>query len=146
MNNTITTYDIAKRKFVKCGDVVGDTLVRHVSSKHFMRVVNGYGIQEEAFGKVIERGINHISLIVDTTDVSWNSTIKDWKEYGKVADYGHGKQRFLSMKYMHAKKLQAEKAEITKPKEVEQLNLLSIDKRLGARLLADKDKILNKKV
>lgn len=144
MNNQLLTFDPHKKKMVLCGKVYGDRLIRQVNSKHFMRVVNGYGIQEIAFEKVVEIGIKHITLVVDSTDVTWDSTIGDWKEHGKVADYGHGKQRFLSMRYMSAKKIPV--VEQIKKIDDEQVSLMGVDKSLAERLVADKERIFGKKI
>jgi len=133
----LTTYDPHKKKIVNCGEVRGNRLIRHVNSNHFFRVVNGYGIQENAFEKAIEIGIKHITLVVDSTQVTWNSTIKDWKEHGKVADYGNGKQRFLSIKYMNGQKLKTEEVK-EKPKEPEVATLFDA---ITALSVEDREKL-----
>ena len=96
----LLTYDPAKNRTVLCGELIGDTLFRDVEAKHFMRVVQGYGIQEVAFQKILEEGIKKIVLKEKHTKKNWEATTDRWIDKGKVIDYGHGKQRFLSMKYM----------------------------------------------
>ena len=100
----VYSYDPAKKKQILCGEIIEHTFFREVSTSHFMRVLNGYGIQEDAYQKLREHGVKKITLIELKTTNSWVSDIVDWEMSGKVADYGHGKQRFLSLKYMHSKK------------------------------------------
>ena len=122
------SFDPKKNKTILVGEVIGKTLVRKVNSNHFFRVCNGYGIQENAFEKAVEMGIKHITLLVDSTDVSWSSTVKDWIEHGAVKDYGHGKQRFLSMKYMNGKR--TKDAPAVKEPEVVNVTLFDVLKNL----------------
>lgn len=85
---------------VLCGEVNGDTFTRTVSTKHFMRVVGGYGISEDAFIELGAKGIKKLIIKVKETGDQWETTPQDWLTHAKVADYGSGKQRFLSLKYM----------------------------------------------
>lgn len=96
----ILAYDPKKGKHVLVGNLVKTTLYRRVEAKHYMRILDGYGIQEPAFQDVIKKGTKFIVEIVEETKDKWKSSIGDWIKYGHVADYGHGKQRFLSLKYM----------------------------------------------
>jgi hypothetical protein len=96
----LLAYDIKKKKYIKCGEVDKDSFLRKVRSTHFMRVVGGYGIQEDALTQLAERKVTKIAIYVEDTHTMWYSTLKDWIDYGRSADYGHGKQRFLSLKYM----------------------------------------------
>jgi hypothetical protein len=98
------TYDTKKKKIVKVGEIVGSVLFKLVNpSKHFMRVVDGYGIQWEAFNRLEEKGVDKI-IIKENTGNQWSASLKDWMEHSKVADYGSGKQVFLSLKYMTCKR------------------------------------------
>lgn len=96
----LNVYDPKKRKLVLCGLTIGNALFREVSKKHFMRVVDGYGIQKEAFDVFREKGIERIILKEKESGLKWESSVADWRIFGRLADYGHGKQWFLSMKYM----------------------------------------------
>jgi hypothetical protein len=96
----LLTWDKAKQKQVLVGNIVGNTIYRNVDSRHFMRILDGYGMQEPAFQELIENNVKWVVERVDPTGDMWRSSISDWIEHGKVMDYGHGKQRFLSMKYM----------------------------------------------
>jgi hypothetical protein len=101
----LLAWDPTKKKQVLCGELIGDTLFRWVEPKHFMRVVGGYGIQEIAFQEIVKRGVKKIVLKETHTNQRWEATIDEWKEHCHIADYGHGKQRFMSTKYMHTHKL-----------------------------------------
>ena len=97
----LLVLDPAKEKLVLCGYVNGDTFIRNVVSyKHFMKIVGGYGIQELAFAELEKRDIKNVLLKETDTGKSWYSKLDDWTTNGKVANYGHGQQRFLSMKDM----------------------------------------------
>jgi len=98
----LLTFDPGKQKVVLVGywNKEKKLLGRRVGPEHFMRVVQGYGIQNVAFQELIKSGIKHIALKeIHTGDVLF-STTKEWLDKGRVADYGNGKQRFLSIKYM----------------------------------------------
>lgn len=96
----LTTWDPGKGKYVLCGDIIGNTLHRTVSTRHFMRLVDGYGIQENAFVEAVSKGVTKVEMYVKETKDTWTSPVQAWLDHGKVADYGFGKQRFLSLKYM----------------------------------------------
>ncbi len=95
----IFALDPHKGKSILCGEIKGGVFVRKVKPEHFMRVVGGYGIQEDAFEEVLVNQVKTIVLI-ENKGKEWQSKIEDWLLHGKVADYGHGKQRFLSLRYM----------------------------------------------
>lgn len=100
----LLTFDPRKRKQVLVGEIIGDTLFRNVTTKHFMRVLDGYGIQEDAMRQLVSRGVHKIVIKETDTGKQWESLESDWALHGKSADYGNGKQRFLSLKYMHTHK------------------------------------------
>jgi len=101
----LLTYDPQKHKKVLCGEVVGDMLFRWVKPEHFMRVSQSYGIQEIAFQKIMMEGIKTIVLKEEATEQRWEASVETWHLNGRVADYGHGKQRFLGIKFMHTHKI-----------------------------------------
>lgn len=101
----ILDYDPKKRKMVLCGELSDGTFLRTVGSKHFMRVIGGYGIQEGAFQEILEKGCKKIVIYEAHTKNYWESDISNWLEHCHIADYGNGKQRFLSLKYMHTHKI-----------------------------------------
>lgn len=120
------TYDPHKKKKVLCGELIGDTLFRWVKPEHFMNVVQGYGIQEIAFRQLVKKDCKYIILKEKDTNKRWKANIKAWKELGRVADYGHGKQRFLSLKYMrpHTITEEDEKKKAKRRKSIIQSKLL----------------------
>lgn len=99
MDISVTTFDKKKNKVVTAGEIRDNVFVKKVKPKHFMRVVQGYGVQENVFDKLMDEGIKEIWLIKSNKE-KLISNIIQWKLFGKVADYGSGKQRFLSEKYM----------------------------------------------
>lgn len=111
MSITIETIDPQKGYAVVAGHIEGDTFVKKVNSKkHFMLRVNGYGISEDAFKKIRNHMASRIIIHEQDTGEIWTSRIDDWMAHGKLADYGAGKQRFLSIKYMTSKSAQRENA------------------------------------
>ncbi len=99
----IVTYDPKKKKRVLCGEVKDDTFVKHVTSKHFMRICQGYGIQEVAIEKLKELGVKKVKIITEVSIL--DSKLSDWLDHDiKVMDFGNGKQRFLPIKRMKRSK------------------------------------------
>lgn len=99
---SVYCFDPKYKKYMKMGTKIGNTFFKKVQSKHFMRVVNGYGLQYDAFVEFEREGIEKI-VVLEENGKSWMSDTKDWLMHGKIADYGRGKQIFLSMKYMSLK-------------------------------------------
>lgn len=98
---TLYAHDPAKRKKIKVGEVIGTAvIIEKNSKKHFMRVVDGYGIQKEAITLLDEAGVKEVRIHETDTGLYWKSDLSDWRLFGRLADYGNGKQWFLSMKYM----------------------------------------------
>lgn len=89
------------------GNKIGDVFFKSVEPKHFMRVVGGYGLQYDAFACFEGEGIKDIEVLERHTGITWQSKPKDWFEHGNIADYGRGKQIFLSLKYMKRKNKEA---------------------------------------
>lgn len=96
------SFDPKKQKKILCGDLKDGTLYRDVSTKHFMRVVDGYGIQYQALQELKAQGVKYIVIQEKENGKAWRATLESWEANSKTADYGHGKQVFLSMKYMTA--------------------------------------------
>lgn len=106
MTTDFLSFDPKKNKTVKVGLFIGNALFKEVQRQHLMRVLDGYGIQETAFNKLPDKKIEFIVL-----SEQWDggnklySRVTDWEKLGRVMDYGNGKQRFLSRKYMSVKPL-----------------------------------------
>ena len=98
----INTYDPKKQKLVLAGTLVNGVFTKKVSSKHYMKIVQGYGIQEDVIRQLAEAGCKKI--ILKTVTGNLESDFSDWLSPSiKVLDYGHGKQRFFPDRLMHKK-------------------------------------------
>ena len=71
-----------------------------ISTKHKMRLFDGYGIQKEVFDKYLRGKNGKIVINEIDTDIRLDSDIKDWEEKGRAANFGEEKQVFFSVKYM----------------------------------------------
>lgn len=97
----IYTKDPAKDKDVRVGvyDSESNTLIlQKDKAKHFMRVVDGYGMQEDVYHRALKK--NCYVLIKESGGAAYQSHITGWLANGKSADYGSGRQRFLSLRFM----------------------------------------------
>ena len=102
----ILTYDPQKKKTILCGEYEDKTFVRKVEPKHFMKVLQGYGIQEVAFQEILSKGCTRV--IIKTKTDEYFAPINLWIEHGAIKDYSAGKQRFLSLKFMKIRKIKWE--------------------------------------
>jgi hypothetical protein len=121
-------FDPKYKKLMKMGAKIGDTFFKTVEEKHFMRMVGGYGFQYDAFAGFENSGITKIEILERHTGETWMSKPRDWFEHGKIADYGRGKQIFLSLKYMARKNKEAiqkahDQAEEVRTKSISQASL-----------------------
>lgn len=101
--NKVYCFDPKYQKYMKMGTKIGDVFFKTVEAKHFMRVVGGYGLQYDAFAEFKGAGIKEVQVLEHHTGQTWVSKPDDWFANGKIADYGRGKQIFLSLKYMRRK-------------------------------------------
>lgn len=115
-------FDPKYKTFMLMGNKVGDVFFKTVEEKHYMVVVGGYGFQYDAFVNFEQEGIKEIQILERHTGNTWVTKPKDWTEHGRIADYGRGKQIFLSLKYMHL----LNKEKIQKEKEVKELERAKI--------------------
>jgi hypothetical protein len=67
-----------------------------------MRIVDGYGIQYQAFNELKDKNVKYI-IIKETTGNEWKASLETWTNHNKIADYGSGKQVFMSLKFMDRK-------------------------------------------
>lgn len=103
-NKHLYGYDPEQKKYVTLGHYDGKVFIKRVSEINFMRVIGGYGIQYANFSEFDELGIKDICVIERHTANKWWATMNTWKTHGRIADYGRGKQIFLSLKYMKLEK------------------------------------------
>lgn len=95
----ITHYDEAKNLTITVGhyDEDAQTFTGDRTGNYF-NIYQGYGIQEESLQKLIEMGCKVI-IITDGKD-EYHSPLYRWVEKGIISDWGHGKQRFLPVRFM----------------------------------------------
>ena len=98
-NETLYTFDKAKQKYVQAGLIIGNRFKKKVNNNHFMVKHNGYGIQAIVLNELIKKKVELI-IITTARGTTHNSKLHTWVSYGKVADYGNGKQYFLDVKLM----------------------------------------------
>lgn len=94
----IPTYDPKKKKNVLAGfyDRQEKTFYRYVKPEHYMKIVGGYGIQEDVVQKLIKLGCSAIKI--KAQDGIYFSEIEKWLTPDiRAMDFGHGKQRFLPL-------------------------------------------------
>lgn len=96
-------YDPELKKLNLMGHKIGNKFFKTVESQHFMRRVGGYGFQYDAFAMFEQEGITEIEILERHTGNIWLSKPKEWFLHGHIADYGRGKQIFMSLKYMRLK-------------------------------------------
>lgn len=94
-------YDPKYNKYMKMGTKLGDIFIKSVEAKHLMLKVNGYGLQADAFDNFKAQGITKVRIHENHTGNTYTTHVDEWLANGKRADYGRGRQIFLSLKYMH---------------------------------------------
>jgi hypothetical protein len=94
----IKVYDQKKEKEVTAGLYDGVVFTKMAKEKHFMRMFNGYGIQEEALQKLKELGCQRV-IIKTNNDGNYYSLLDDWFQC-EVRQFGNGQQRFLDRRFM----------------------------------------------
>lgn len=98
MENKIYTFDPQKNKLVLAGRIKKKVFWKTVNSKHFMRKLNSYGIQNDVLQTLQDLKITKIRIKTKTQILE--SALSMWVEYALIREYGHGKQYFLSVNYM----------------------------------------------
>lgn len=123
----ITAFDPKKHQPVKVGVLENDIFYKKCNKRHFMNIVQGYGIQEEVIQRLV--GLRCKKVIIKTKDDVLESSLGDWVN-AKIMNFGHGNQRFLPAKYMKGRgtvgnsevasksgQPQTKKAKVSKPGE-----------------------------
>lgn len=95
----IMTYDPKKGKKVYVGDFDNGIYTRKVKPSHYMYTLKAYGMSEDVVS--ILKFVKCVSIRLDTGTKILDSLFADWLE-APVKDYGHGKQRFLSINKMES--------------------------------------------
>ena len=94
----IMTFDPRKNGRVLVGDYQDGVLTRRVTSNHFMKKEQGYGIQEDAVERLKELGCTSVHYITSSREFDI-----PFIEYlnAKSKDYGNGLQRFAKAPQTH---------------------------------------------
>lgn len=71
------------------------------STRHKMRIFDGYGIQKDVYDKHLRGKQGRIIIKERDTGKVLVASIKTWAEHHSGQNFGDGKQIFLSTKYMH---------------------------------------------
>lgn len=78
------------------------TFVKKVdSTRHKMKIFDGYGIQKDVYDKHLRGKQGRIIIKERDTGKVLVASIKTWAEHHSGQNFGDGKQIFLSTKYMH---------------------------------------------
>ncbi|MHA1437895.1 MAG: hypothetical protein ACTSPD_09990 [Promethearchaeota archaeon] len=91
----IHTYDPKKRKQVVAGELIGNYFMKTIGKDHFMIKEKGFGIQEDVLQTLQEAGCERI--IVKTKKFIYGTSLENWMKQ-PIRNYGHGKQKFISVK------------------------------------------------
>lgn len=94
----LKTFDKAKDKYVRAGNLEGDVYHRKVKNAHYMVKEHGYGIQTDVMSKLLACGAKKILIHTKTKDLS--ASLATWVLRGHRKDYGNGEQVFLSTEFM----------------------------------------------
>lgn len=101
MIHRVTAHDPIKNEVVFTGlyDDVTNTYTKNVDSNHFMVAFNGYGMQQNIYEKLLQKGAQ-VVIKPHAKSYTLVSNIKDWEIAGISSSIGGGKQRFLDVKVM----------------------------------------------
>jgi hypothetical protein len=91
----LTSYDCAKKCQVYVGEFNGVTFLKRVKDCHYMIKEGGYGIQEDVIIQLEK--LNCKEIIIKTKDDTLIYDFNLWLKK-KAKNYGHGLQRFCSIK------------------------------------------------
>ena len=108
MNNRmrLKTYDNRKKMMVVAGEYDQNLQIfRKVVERksHFMRIFSGYGIQEDVLERLKNLECRYVRLREERKGQEprfYVSHLMDWFTEGHRWNFGHGWQRFLSVKKM----------------------------------------------
>jgi len=77
-----------------------------VGSKHKMRIYGGsWGIDKSILDSLVSKKCESIRIADSETKEIFSVTVEKFAEKGIKADYGHGEQVFLPVKYFEVTKL-----------------------------------------
>lgn len=97
----IESYDPAKKKYVFCGMLINGVFTRNVvKGLHFFRLSSSYGIQEDVIKNLAKNKCKEVVIVETDTGNKYSQDFLYWQHVAKKANYGNGKQYFLSLQYM----------------------------------------------
>ena len=100
MSEPIYITDPGKGKMVVAGHIDGKTFIKNITKKsHFLRVIQGYAIQEDAIRICDKRGIEFINFnIFGENNVI---TMRYFMSKARIPkDRGHGRQHEISLAHI----------------------------------------------
>lgn len=78
------------------GHIKDGVLMKRVyKSKHFMRVLNGYGMDKAIFA----HDFDEVKILDKESDILYVSRREDWEEHGIRKNFGHGEQIILPLRW-----------------------------------------------
>ncbi len=100
------TFSPQKNKDILAGELIkkpNEIIFKKavISTKHKMRLFEGYGIQKDIFDKYLRGKKGRIIIKEKDTGKVLVASIKTWQEHCAGANYGDGKQIFLATRFMH---------------------------------------------
>jgi len=96
----IFTKDPAKPRKVMAGYIDGDWFIKEVKrSKHYLRVVSGYAIQDDVVNQIKDKVANIRIKEVDTGS-EFSVSMVDFLNASRPWTHGHGTQRVISERYL----------------------------------------------
>ena len=94
IRKSVLTYDPKKKKKVVAGTLIDGAFWKRVKAEHFMKVEQGYGIQEDVIQRLKEMKCS--TVLIATPTFTYEMSFSDW-ERAPIKDYGNGLQRFVKV-------------------------------------------------
>lgn len=99
MLRPITVYDAKKQKHVEVGKIGERTFYKKVNRvKHYLRIMQGYAIDEQAVRKLLEMNIDKV-VVQEDTGVQFSISLAGFMEHGINFNLGHGPQVVCPERY-----------------------------------------------
>ena len=86
---------------VLAGEVIKDCFCKKVTrTRHYFNLVSGYAIQNDVYTQLQKLGVNRVVIFEKDTGDYLTSDLEAWIEHSGKGNWGSGRQRVLSEKYM----------------------------------------------
>jgi len=99
-NNRLYAFDPARGDKALVGQIIGNALILVKNKEHLFKKFDAYAIDERCFQDIKKDGITEIRVKRIDIEQRLKASIETWEKNGVVRDFGHGRQIFLSLKYM----------------------------------------------